>query len=165
MLSILNPNRKSGHITLITRLGVNHIPQCLPPLIHAVHQHQQPVIWMCDPMHGNTKFTESKIKTRYFDDIINDLKMTVAVHQRMNSYLSGLHLEICSEPITECIGGATTHVVDDLTKNYRTLVDPRLNSQQALALVESFQAMKTSSSEHFFYDPLVSNYDLRLFTS
>lgn len=138
LLSMLNPSHEKGRITLITRLGVDTVQECLPDLIRAVQNHHQPVLWMCDPMHGNTRSTASNIKTRYLDDIARDLFFTTAIHHKMRSFLGGLHLEISSDPVTECLGGKNLRLETDLKKNYRSPVDPRLNPSQALELVESF---------------------------
>ncbi|KAL9623058.1 MAG: hypothetical protein Q9160_002572 [Pyrenula sp. 1 TL-2023] len=148
LLDILNPNLEPGKVTLITRYGADKIAKCLPEHIKAVQatQHRQAVIWQCDPMHGNTKSSSaptsvtsgasssSPIKTRHFTDILSEVRQALEIHRSYNSYLGGVHLELTGEPVTECVGGAGGLTEDDLSLNYTTFCDPRLNEKQALEL-------------------------------
>lgn len=134
IIQILNPHHEEGRLLLITRFGVDKVKKCLPSLIKAVQASYCPVTWSCDPMHGNTKVTVNGIKTRYFDNILAELKLTAQIHHNMNNYLGGVHLELTGENVTECIGGTSGVREDDLPSAYHSLVDPRLNYQQALEI-------------------------------
>lgn len=134
IIPILNPNHEHGRLTLITRLGAQHIEQKLPVLLEAVHETGIPVLWSSDPMHGNTITTSEGIKTRKFDDILSELKQAFAIHHRYGSHLGGVHFELTGDNVTECIGGARGLTEADLDRAYETLVDPRLNYEQALEM-------------------------------
>ncbi|KAK7953419.1 3-deoxy-7-phosphoheptulonate synthase [Apiospora saccharicola] len=136
LLRTLNPSREVGKITLITRYGADKVRELLPSHIRAVEgsEYKQCVIWQCDPMHGNTRSTGSGIKTRRFDDIFTELQETLQVHQEEGSYLGGVHLELTGDAVTECVGGSQGLDEDDLSTNYTSFCDPRLNEKQALEL-------------------------------
>lgn len=134
LLDKLNPEYQRGKIMLIHRIGVNQIKQKLPELINAVKSTQHPVIWCCDPMHGNTRLTAQGIKTRYFDDIISELHIALRIHKETQIPLNGLHFEVTADNVTECIGGKSGITESDLPLAYKSLVDPRLNYQQALEI-------------------------------
>jgi 3-deoxy-7-phosphoheptulonate synthase len=121
-------------VTLITRYGEAKVEALLPAHIEAVAGSGHVVIWQCDPMHGNTRSTTSGVKTRQFSSIFNELSSAVRVHHRMGSYLGGVHLELTGEAVTECVGGSEGLTDDDLSLNYTTYCDPRLNEKQALEL-------------------------------
>jgi 3-deoxy-7-phosphoheptulonate synthase len=130
----LNPNNEAGKLTLIHRFGANNIEHCLPPLIDAVQSTNITVLWACDPMHGNTRVTNSGIKTRDFDHILTELRLAFQLHQKHHSGLSGVHFEMTGENVTECVGGASGLSEIDLNDAYKSLVDPRLNYEQALEM-------------------------------
>jgi 3-deoxy-7-phosphoheptulonate synthase len=130
----LNPNHEAGKIVLITRFGADKIKDHLPDLIKAVKREGYPVLWSCDPMHGNTFSTENNVKTRRFEDILNEIKATFAVHRSEGSYLGGIHLELTGDNVTECIGGANGLNESGLNSNYETYCDPRLNYEQSLEM-------------------------------
>ncbi len=134
LLELLNPLNEPGRITLIHRFGVRQIGKCLPPLIRAVQATGSPVLWSCDPMHGNTEVTASGLKTRRFDNILDELEIAFDVHNRLGSYLGGVHFEMTGEDVTECTGGARGLTDADLARSYKSQVDPRLNYEQALEL-------------------------------
>ncbi|NVJ49730.1 MAG: 3-deoxy-7-phosphoheptulonate synthase [Gammaproteobacteria bacterium] len=134
ILDKLNPLNEPGRISLITRMGAQQVEQKLPPLIEAVQRSGHHVTWICDPMHGNTEVTSSKVKTRHFDNICAEMASAYAIHQAFGSILGGIHLELTGESVTECIGGACSLTEDDLSHAYHSLVDPRLNARQALEL-------------------------------
>ena len=144
VLNILNPKQIEGRILLISRMGAKEIDQRLPPLIEAVKASNIPVTWSCDPMHGNTETTQDGIKTRHFDNILNELLRAFKIHRDMNSFLGGVHFELTGDNVTECIGGARGLAADDLKDAYHSLVDPRLNYEQSLemAIQLSRQYMK-----------------------
>jgi 3-deoxy-7-phosphoheptulonate synthase len=130
----LNPDKAPGRLVLIHRMGAKHVAQKLPPLIEAVRETGVPVLWVCDPMHGNTESTASGIKTRRFENIVAELESAFKVHREVGSYLGGVHFELTGEDVTECTGGARGLADADLAKDYRSQVDPRLNYEQALEL-------------------------------
>ena len=134
LLEILNPNAEAGRIVLIHRMGASQIETKLPPLIKAVQDTGSPVLWVCDPMHGNTETTESGIKTRRFRNIMNEMETSIELHHQNESQLGGAHLELTGEDVTECTGGARNLDEADLKKAYKSVVDPRLNYEQALEL-------------------------------
>lgn len=130
----LNPNHEKGKIVLITRMGVKEVEKHLPSHIRAIKHEGHPVVWSCDPMHGNTFSTDNNVKTRSFDDILQEIKSTFAVHRSEGSYLGGVHLELTGDNVTECVGGANGLNEDGLHTNYETYCDPRLNYEQSLEL-------------------------------
>jgi 3-deoxy-7-phosphoheptulonate synthase len=115
-------------------MGAAKIAQALPPMIEAVGAAGHRVLWMCDPMHGNTQTTKSGVKTRRFDDIQSELDQAFRLHAQNGSALGGVHLELTGEDVTECIGGARGLAEEGLGRAYRSSVDPRLNYEQALEL-------------------------------
>ncbi|KAI2638473.1 phospho-2-dehydro-3-deoxyheptonate aldolase-like protein [Xylaria nigripes] len=136
LLRTLNPTREPGKITLITRYGASKVHDLLPSHIRAVEgsEYKQTVIWQCDPMHGNTRSTNTGIKTRRFDDVFSELRETLQIHKEEGSYLGGVHLELTGDAVTECLGGSEGLNEDDLSTNYTSFCDPRLNERQALEL-------------------------------
>jgi 3-deoxy-7-phosphoheptulonate synthase len=134
LLHRLDPTREPGRITLITRLGLDGVERALPALVNAVADSGHPVLWSCDPMHGNTETTASGRKTRRVDAIFGELEKTFAVHTREGSRLGGVHIEMTGENVTECLGGSVEVTEDDLPRSYETACDPRLNGSQALEM-------------------------------
>lgn len=134
LVGILNPQNEPGRLTLIHRFGVKNIERDLPPLIQAVRATGQTVLWVCDPMHGNTETTAAGVKTRRFDNILGEFEAARRVHEELGSYLGGVHFELTGDDVTECIGGARGLTEADLKRAYRSQVDPRLNYEQALEL-------------------------------
>jgi 3-deoxy-7-phosphoheptulonate synthase len=132
LLRVLNPNNEAGRISLIHRFSAKSIDDCLPGLIKAVKSTGAPVLWVCDPMHGNTETTAEGIKTRRFDNVISELQSAFRIHESMGSYLGGVHLELTGENVTECTGGARGLTDTDLRRSYKSMVDPRLNYEQAM---------------------------------
>ncbi len=130
----LDPDRTPGRLTLITRMGVHKVADTLPPLIAAVQEAGHPVVWACDPMHGNTFTSEHGRKTRRFGDIVAELREWFAVHRAMGSWPGGVHVELTGDDVTECLGGAEAIAEDDLDQRYTTMCDPRLNARQSLDL-------------------------------
>ncbi len=134
LVELLNPDREPGRLVLIHRLGAGKVEQLLPGLIEAVRATGSPVLWISDPMHGNTESTASGVKTRRFENIVDELERSFQVHAELGSYLGGVHFELTGEDVTECIGGARGLAEPDLGRAYRSQVDPRLNYEQALEL-------------------------------
>ncbi len=134
LLDALDPERQPGRITLIHRMGAGQVADKLPPLVEAVRRAGRTVLWVCDPMHGNTETTPAGIKTRRFDNIVSELEQSFAVHALVGSRLGGVHFELTGEDVTECIGGARGLSETDLERAYKSRVDPRLNYEQALEM-------------------------------
>ncbi|NLE22708.1 MAG: 3-deoxy-7-phosphoheptulonate synthase class II [Actinobacteria bacterium] len=128
----LDPGRDPGRLTLISRLGKDRVEQVLPPLIRAVTAAGFPVVWACDPMHGNGVVTADGIKTRRFDDIMSELTAFFAVCRGEGVWPGGVHLEFTGDDVTECVGGVEPVHECDLGVRYSSLVDPRLNARQSL---------------------------------
>jgi 3-deoxy-7-phosphoheptulonate synthase len=130
----LDPERVPGRLTLICRMGAAHVERVLPPVVEAVAAAGHPVVWTCDPMHGNTFVGPSGHKTRRFDDVMAELAGFFMVHRSLGTHPGGIHIELTGEDVTECLGGA--HEIEDgqLSLRYETSCDPRLNASQALEL-------------------------------
>ncbi len=134
LIETLNPSDEAGKMVLITRLGAGNVERALPGLIDAVKKSGRRVLWICDPMHGNTITTNSGIKTRRFEDIRAELESTIRLHKDAGTILGGVHFELTGEDVTECIGGASGVLEEHLSNNYASACDPRLNYQQSLEL-------------------------------
>ena len=150
IVRILNPNADPGRLVLIHRLGADRIGALLPPLIQAVQASGTPVAWMSDPMHGNTELTETGVKTRRFENILDELEQAFDIHAAEGSHLGGVHFELAGEDVTECTGGASGLNDADLMRAYKSQVDPRLNYEQALEMaflvVRKKQRMENASA-------------------
>ncbi len=134
LVETLDPDAEPGRLTLIHRMGDDRVEERLPALIETVRAMGRTVLWVCDPMHGNTEKLDNGIKTRRFDRILHELHRAFDVHARLGSVLGGVHFELTGEDVTECIGGARGLAEADLERAYRSAVDPRLNYEQALEL-------------------------------
>jgi len=130
----LNPERAPGRLTLITRMGADHIEDGLRPLLAAVRNADHPVVWACDPMHGNTFTSEGGRKTRHLDAVLAEIAGFFAAHQAEGTWPGGVHVELTSDDVTECLGGAEEIFDADLDARYETICDPRLNGRQSLDL-------------------------------
>ncbi len=133
LIDVLNPHNIPGRLMLIHRFGHQKIEQHLPEIIATIQRSKKSVLWCCDPMHGNTE-TVSSFKTRDFRNILGELEAAFDIHQKSGSYLGGVHFELTGENVTECTGGARGLNAEDLGRDYRTQVDPRLNYEQALEM-------------------------------
>jgi 3-deoxy-7-phosphoheptulonate synthase len=134
MLDVLNPAREPGRITLITRYGHDKIEAGLPPLVRAVMREGHPVVWSCDPMHGNVVKAANGYKTRPFERILAEVRGFFAVHRAEGSFGGGIHAEMTGQNVTECTGGAIAITDEGLADRYHTYCDPRLNAAQSLEL-------------------------------
>ncbi len=130
----LNPENEWGRLTLISRMGADSVRSKLPPLIKAIQESGQKVLWVCDPMHGNTYKTENGYKTRHFDTILEELEHFFAIHRAEGTIPGGVHFELTGDNVTECLGGAREISDSDLKSRYETACDPRLNNEQSLEL-------------------------------
>ena len=134
LCEILNPKQIPGRLTFITRMGASVIDNKLPELVKAVQDSDHPVVWACDPMHGNTYTAESGLKTRNFSDVVDETKRFFHIHRSMGTWAGGIHVELTGDNVTECVGGAENLSDDDLALRYETMCDPRLNASQSLEL-------------------------------
>ena len=134
IIKALDPRNEPGRITIITRFGASQVAKCLPLAIDAVRQAGLNVLWSSDPMHGNVIKTKNGIKTRDFDAILSELKACFDGHKKHGSRLGGVHFELTGEDVTECTGGAEGIGEQDLSRNYETFCDPRLNYSQSLEM-------------------------------
>ena len=131
---LLNPERTPGRLTLITRMGAGNVGDALPPLVRAVTEAGHPVVWTCDPMHGNTVTSPSGRKTRHFDNVLAEIREFFAVHRAEGTWPGGVHVELTGDNVTECLGGAEAVLEEQLDTRYTTMCDPRLNARQSLDL-------------------------------
>jgi 3-deoxy-7-phosphoheptulonate synthase len=138
LVNFLNPDNKPGRIALIYRFGCDAIEKSLPKMLSILSKAKKQVVWIADPMHGNTKLSKLGYKIRDYDEILLELKHAKLIHGRLGIYLSGIHLEATWENVTECIGGPAILSERDINTNYKTLVDPRLNFSQAVSLIQEF---------------------------
>jgi 3-deoxy-7-phosphoheptulonate synthase len=129
---LLNPRNEPGKIVLVPRMGAPLVAERLPPLLTAIQRARRRVLWVCDPMHGNATVTRAGIKTRNFDDILSEIEASMAVHKEVGTYFGGVHFELTGDDVTECVGGGLSE--EDLSRNYETLCDPRLNYRQAIQM-------------------------------
>ena len=137
LVRTLDPEDEPGKLTLITRFGADAIGDRLPGLLEAVQNTGQSVLWVCDPMHGNTEKTEDGTKTRRFGKILGELEQAFEIHAAGDSHLGGVHFELTGENVTECVGGARGLSEGDLGQAYESRVDPRLNYEQSLEMAFS----------------------------
>ena len=141
MLDTLNPAREPGRMTLIARFGHDKVEAGLPPLVRAVERAGHPVVWSCDPMHGNVIKSDSGYKTRPFDRIMAEIKGFFAVHRAEGTHAGGIHLEMTGQDVTECTGGAVAITDAGLADRYHTHCDPRLNAAQSLEIAFTLAEM------------------------
>ncbi|MDR2253735.1 MAG: 3-deoxy-7-phosphoheptulonate synthase class II [Bifidobacteriaceae bacterium] len=141
----LDPAHEPGRISLIARLGASEVRAVLPGLVRAVQAAQRPVVWICDPMHGNTFTTAAGVKTRRFDTVIDEVRGFFEVLREAHAVPGGLHVELTGDDVTEVLGGSEDIDDEALTRRYESLVDPRLNHQQALEL--AFQVAELLRAE------------------
>ena len=141
MIAKVNPENKPGRLTLITRMGAGEVRSKLPPLIRKVNEAGSRVLWVCDPMHGNTHEAPTGYKTRRFDDVLDEVRGFFEVHKELGTHPGGIHVELTGDDVTECIGGGEQISYEDLSTRYETACDPRLNHSQSLELAFLVAAM------------------------
>ena len=134
LIDILNPDDEPGRLTFIHRMGAAQIAEKLPTLLDAVKRDGRRVLWVCDPMHGNTESTANGYKTRRFDNVRGEVEQAFDLHAAAGTRLGGVHLELTGEDVTECTGGARELTDADLERAYLSTVDPRLNYEQSLEI-------------------------------
>jgi 3-deoxy-7-phosphoheptulonate synthase len=132
LVDVLNPENTPGRLTLISRMGHELVAERLAPLVEALRSDGRHVLWTCDPMHGNTYLAQGGQKTRHFDDVMSETSQFFGLHQSLGTWPGGLHVELTGDNVTECLGGGSRLDEADLTSNYTTICDPRLNATQSL---------------------------------
>ena len=152
LMDVLHPAGEPGRLTIISRMGAEKVRELLPKLAHAVREDGRPVVWLCDPMHGNTTTTPGHVKTRSFGDILQEVRGFFDVHATEGSWAGGIHVEMTGQDVTECTGGAHQLTEADLGVRYETFCDPRLNAGQSLELAflvaEELKARRNPSSPY-----------------
>ncbi|MCB1505129.1 MAG: 3-deoxy-7-phosphoheptulonate synthase class II [Hyphomicrobiaceae bacterium] len=148
LIDILDPKNEPGRLTLIGRFGSDKVDKHLPKLMRAVSRAGRKVIWMCDPMHGNTITATTGDKTRPLGRVKEEVERFFDIAQAEGVHPGGVHLEMTGKDVTECTGGAAKIVDADLSKRYETLCDPRLNAEQSLEIAfmvaERLRALRTA---------------------
>jgi 3-deoxy-7-phosphoheptulonate synthase len=134
IIAKLNPDNEAGRLTFITRMGAGVIREKLPALIESVKKSGAIVLWVCDPMHGNTYEAPSGYKTRKFDDVLDEVRGFFEVHKKLGTHPGGIHIELTGDDVTECVGGGDQISHEDLASRYESACDPRLNHTQSLEL-------------------------------
>ena len=134
LIDKLDPNREPGRLTFITRMGAGKIREALPALVDGVTKSGAKVLWVCDPMHGNTFESSTGYKTRQFEDVMDEVKGFFEVHKALGTFPGGVHIELTGDDVTECLGGGAKISAEDLATRYETACDPRLNHTQSLEL-------------------------------
>ena len=135
LAEVLDPDQEPGRLTLTTRMGAARIREALPPLVEKIAASRAPVVWVCDPMHGNTvEAAADGRKTRNFDDVLDEVAGFFEVHRALGTHPGGIHIEFTGDDVTECLGGSQHIAESDLSYRYETTCDPRLNRSQSLDL-------------------------------
>ena len=134
LIAKLNPDNEPGRITFITRMGAKTIREALPKLVEGVTKSGAQVLWVCDPMHGNTFESKNGYKTRNFEDVLDEVRGFFEVHKKLGTHPGGIHIELTGDDVTECLGGGNEVSEKDLESRYETACDPRLNHSQSLEL-------------------------------
>jgi 3-deoxy-7-phosphoheptulonate synthase len=134
LIAKLNPDNEPGRITFITRMGAKTIREALPALVDGVTKSGASVLWVCDPMHGNTFESKNGYKTRNFEDVLAEVRGFFEVHKKLGTHPGGIHIELTGDDVTECLGGGDQVSEKDLESRYETACDPRLNHSQSLEL-------------------------------
>ncbi|WP_306205412.1 3-deoxy-7-phosphoheptulonate synthase class II [Actinoplanes sp. RD1] len=143
LIDRLNPGHRPGRLTFVVRMGAERVRDLLPELVEKVTASGAPVVWVCDPMHGNTIEAPSRHKTRRFDDIVAEVAGFFAVHAALGTHAGGLHVELTGDDVTECVGGSIGLTFDDLPRRYESACDPRLNGSQAIDLAAQLAEILT----------------------
>ena len=134
LIAKLNPDNEPGRLTFITRMGATNIREALAPLVRRVEEMGAKVLWVSDPMHGNTYEAPSGYKTRRFEDVIEEVHGFFEVHRTIGTHPGGIHVELTGDDVTECVGGGEEISHEDLSTRYESACDPRLNHTQSLEL-------------------------------
>ncbi|MFJ2779665.1 MULTISPECIES: 3-deoxy-7-phosphoheptulonate synthase [unclassified Kitasatospora] len=136
LCGILDPDRTPGRLTLIARMGAERVTERLPRLVEAVRAAGHPVIWLTDPMHGNTVAAPDGNKTRHVDTVSREVRRFQRAVTGAGGVPGGLHLETTPNDVTECVSCQAD--LDRVGDKYTTFCDPRLNPRQAVAVVSTW---------------------------
>ncbi|MEL7395870.1 MAG: 3-deoxy-7-phosphoheptulonate synthase class II [Pseudomonadota bacterium] len=151
LMARLNPDNDAGRLTLIARFGAGKVGEHLPRLIRAVREEGAHVLWVCDPMHGNTIKSATGYKTRPFESVLREVQEFFAIHRAEGTIPGGVHFEMTGLDVTECTGGMRTVTEENLSERYHTACDPRLNASQSLELAflvaEELSSLRVSRQE------------------
>ena len=134
MAERLNPDGIDGRLTFISRMGAGVVRDALPPIVEKVQASGHRVLWICDPMHGNTREGSTGHKTRSYDDVADEVLGFFQVHKALGTVPGGIHVELTGDDVTECVGGTLGVTEDQVGDRYETACDPRLNRAQSLEL-------------------------------
>ncbi len=134
LIDKLDPEREPGRLTFITRMGAGNIREKLPALVEKVEASGAKVLWVTDPMHGNTVTSPNGYKTRNFDDVMDEVKGFFEVHKAIGSFPGGMHVEMTGDDVAECLGGADPVDQESFLERYESVCDPRLNHMQSLEM-------------------------------
>jgi 3-deoxy-7-phosphoheptulonate synthase len=134
LIDKLDPEREPGRLTFITRMGAGNIREKLPSLVEKVTASGAQVLWVTDPMHGNTVTSPNGYKTRNFDDVIDEVRGFFEVHHALGTVPGGLHVEMTGDDVAECLGGADPIDQEAFLDRYESVCDPRLNHMQSLEM-------------------------------
>ncbi|MGW1792820.1 3-deoxy-7-phosphoheptulonate synthase [Streptomyces tubercidicus] len=134
----LDPDREPGRLTLIARMGVGRVAERLPLLVEAVRAAGHPVIWLTDPMHGNTVPAPDGNKTRHVETVSREVVLFQQAVRAAGGVCGGLHLETTPNDVTECVSCEAD--LDHVGDKYTTFCDPRLNPRQAVSVVSAWSA-------------------------
>jgi 3-deoxy-7-phosphoheptulonate synthase len=134
LMATLNPDNEAGRLTLISRFGAGKVAEHLPRLIETVRAEGAEVVWVCDPMHGNTIKSATGYKTRPFERVLSEVREFFACHREAGTIPGGVHFEMTGQDVTECTGGLQAVSDENLSDRYHTACDPRLNATQSLEL-------------------------------
>ena len=134
LVTALNPANEAGKLTLIARFGIKKIAEGLTPLVRALKEEGFNLVWSCDPMHGNTYTSATGLKTRNFVNILEEIRAFFEIHWQEGTVPGGVHFEMTGADVTECVGGGRDIIDQQLSRNYQTMCDPRLNAEQSLEL-------------------------------
>ncbi|RNL72758.1 3-deoxy-7-phosphoheptulonate synthase [Streptomyces sp. I6] len=145
LIDLLDPDREPGRLTFISRMGAGAVRDTLPDLVAKVAASGAEVVWICDPVHGNTVSSPTGHKTRRLDDVLDEIKGFLEVHRSLGTHPGGVHLELTGDHVTECVGGTYEIRFEDLPTRYETVCDPRLNLGQSLDVAFELAAMYTAS--------------------
>ncbi|WP_098409357.1 class II 3-deoxy-7-phosphoheptulonate synthase [Paramicrobacterium agarici] len=134
LIDKLDPERRPGRLTFITRMGAGKIRDALPPLLERIKNEEANPLWVTDPMHGNGITTPTGYKTRRFDDVVDEVRGFFEAHRAVGTHPGGIHVELTGDDVTECLGGSEHIDEETLATRYESLCDPRLNHMQSLEL-------------------------------
>ncbi|MET9854983.1 3-deoxy-7-phosphoheptulonate synthase [Streptomyces sp. NPDC006450] len=132
----LDPDKAPGRLTLIARMGADTVGEKLPPLVAAVREAGHPVIWLTDPMHGNTVSGPEGLKTRLVKTVVREVLEFHRAVTEAGGVAGGIHLETTPEAVTECV--ADQDRLHEVGNKYTSFCDPRLNPRQAVAVAAAW---------------------------